>query len=241
MKKVTTRILALMTAVAILPLYAFSLGDSLDSEPTPLPLTAVKQELAAQAQPHEEFKLIEELPENPASDLTTAPEIRDAHIAEQVAPESKAVGIYDKELVTLLKFGAEFLVGYLRGLNNLTSRLVDTGGDLPEYVFEYEDDKGKPHSIYMGMYHDEENNLLIGRDQQGAFRFGFDFDLQKEMMYASYNGVERKLGFTRLYDKLAPLPVSFTKHAGSNLNTAGRIGWFKFGKGSTFSRVAVRK
>ncbi|HHY50892.1 MAG TPA: hypothetical protein GYA10_14245, partial [Alphaproteobacteria bacterium] len=32
--------------------------------------------------------------------------------------------------------------------------------------------------------------LLIGRDQQGAFMFGFDFDLQQKLMYASYNGVE---------------------------------------------------
>lgn len=189
----------------MLPLYALSAGVSLYSEAPVSQLTAVKQEFAAQAQvAPEELSVMEQLPESVTARPTQLQASPDVPEVEDILPQSKAAGIYDKEPVTLLTFGSEFLAAYLRGLNNLTSRLVDTGGDLPEYVFEYEDKAGKPHSIYMGIYYDEANELLIGRDQQGAFAFGFDFDLQKEMMYASYNGVERKLGFCRLYDMLAP-------------------------------------
>lgn len=225
MRKVTMRILAaIMTVAVCLPLHAFSVGDGLGIESVVDPLTAAKQEFAAQAQ----------VTEKTVPDLTKVEEVLDTHFTEEVLPQTKTAGIYDKDPVTLLEFGAEFLAGYLRGLNNLTSRLADTGGDLPEFVFDYEDNAGKLHSIYMGVYFDEANELLIGRDQQGAFRFGFDFDLQKEMMYSSYDGFERQMGFTRLYDKLAPAAGIFYQTRRIQFEYAGQDWMIQIWKGIYF-------
>lgn len=239
MRKIAIKVLAVMTAVAILPLQTFSVGDGLHSEPAAVPLTAVKQEFAAQAQAQaqetfDDFKIMKERPESFTPPLTHTEATGEAHSAEEVLPQTKTAGIFDKDPVTLLEFGGDFLAGYLRGLNNLTSRLADTGGNLPEFVFDYQDNAGRPHSIYMGIYYDETNQLLIGRDQQGAFGFGFDFDLQKRMMYSSFNGFERQMGFTRLYDTLAPAAGIFYQTRRIEFEYAGQDWMIQIWKGIYF-------
>lgn len=213
MKKITVRVLSLLLASAVcVPISVFSAGEGArkDSEPTQFNSQAVN--FAAPAlEDRAEFRIIKNLPESATAALAKAEAKEDVKLATGVLPQAKTGGVFDKDPVTLLDFGGNFLAGYLRGLNNLTSRLVDTGGEFPEFVFEYDDNDGKPHSIYMGMYYDEANQLIIGRDQQGAFAFGFDFDLKNKMMFSSYNGLERQIGFCSLYDMLAPAAGIFYK------------------------------
>jgi hypothetical protein len=236
MKRVAMRILAAMTAVAIcLPLHALSAGDGLRGEPAAVPTAAAAQTAAAPAPVlPEEFTFIEELPEGVTAALAKAEETRAANIAGEVLPVTGNAGIYDKDPVTLIEFGSEFLVAYLTGLNNLTSRLVDTGGDYPEFIFEYDDNAGKHHIIYMGMYFDEANQLIIGRDQQGAFAIGFDVDLKQKMLYSAYNGWNRNMGFNRLYDLLAPAAGVFYQTHRIKFEYGGRDWMVQMWKGLYF-------
>ena len=213
MKKIVIRVVSVLVASALcLPIGAFSSGEPAyqDTDATQPTVQTVK--LAAPVlEETAEFTPIEKFPKPVTDALVEAPAAVEANPRAEVLSQQYIGGEFDKDPVSLLAFGGEFLAAYLKGLNNLTSGLVDTGGDLPEFAFDYEDNDGNPHRIYMGMYFDEENQLLIGRDQQGAFMFGFDFDLQQKLMYASYNGVERKMGFSKLYDTLAPAAGIFYK------------------------------
>ena len=210
MKKIAVKVIsATLTSAMCLSVCMFSAGEGTRKDYEPLQFSAQAENFAAPAlEDTAEFRLAEKLSE-PVTEVLA--EAGDINPLADVLSAPITGGTFDKDPVTLLDFGGDFLAGYLRGLNNLTSRLADTGGDFPEFVFEYDDNNGKPHSIYMGMYYDEANQLIIGRDQQGAFAFGFDFDLKNKMMFSSYNGLERQIGFCRLYDMLAPAVGIFYK------------------------------
>jgi hypothetical protein len=86
----------------------------------------------------------------------------------------------------------------------------------------------------MAMYYDQANHLVNGRDQQGAVAFGFDVDLKKEMMYSSYNGFERNMGFCRLYDIIAPAAGLFYKTHRIEFEYGGRDWMVQIWKGLYF-------
>lgn len=204
MKKIAVKTLSVLFSAALcVPVCAFSAGNDVRKEAAGQ-TTATAELFASPMQADApEFEFIDTLPET----ATTASEKVQAYRA---APSQEKPAVQnvmppaDKDPVTLLEFGSEFLVAYLTGLNNLTSRLVDTGGDFPEFIFEYDDNAGAHHIIYMGMYFDEANQLIVGRDQQGAFAIGFDVDIRQKMMYSALNGWNRNVGFNRLYDFFAP-------------------------------------
>lgn len=236
MKKISVKLLSVILASAVcLPISVFSAGDGAykDSDAAPFAVQTAKLAAPSIAQAAE-FKLSENLQEPVTEAITKFEAIVDVNPATGVLPQAKTAGDFDNDPVNLLDFGGDFLAGYLRGLNNLTSRLADTGGEFPEFVFDYDDNAGKSHSIYMGMYYDEANQLIIGRDQQGAFALGFDFDLQKRMMFSSYNGWERNMGFCRLYDRIAPAAGVFYKTHRINFEYAGQDWMVQIWKGIYF-------
>ncbi len=206
MKRVAIKILAAITAAMVyLPLHAFLAGEGMRAEPAAVTPAAAVLEIAAPVPvPPDAFEITKERAEFVAADCVQVAQAAEPDLNENMLPADATAGIDDKDPVSLLQFGKELLAGYLAGINNLTSRLADTGGAMPEFIFEYDDNAGVRQTIYMGMYYDEKNQLIIGRDQQGAFAFGFDVDLRQKMLYSSLNGWNRSVGFNRIYDFLAP-------------------------------------
>ena len=132
MKKVAVKTVSVMLSAALcIPVCAFSAGNYNRKGTAPGQATATAEPYALPAQAQAaEFEFMDTLPET----VTTALETVQADKAESPAANSPAeqyeMPDTDKDTVTLLEFGSEFLAAYLTGLNNLTSGLAVTGGDL---------------------------------------------------------------------------------------------------------------
>ena len=110
----------------------------------------------------------------------------------------------DEEVVTLFDFIGKFTEAFFKGMRNLSSGVFDLGGKFPEFANIYRDSSGKTQYIKIGMYYDKVNKLIIGKANQGAFGIGFDVDLKQKMMYATRNIWARSVGYSPLYDAVAP-------------------------------------
>lgn len=138
-------------------------------------------------------------------------------------------------VVTVFSFINEFLKAYFNGMNKITAKIIDLGGEFPEFVNEYVDNTGAKQIIEIGMYFDDVNKRIIGKGDQGAFGIGFDVDLKQKMMYASINSWTRKLGFCRLYDTLAPALGVKYKTERVKFEYAGLDWMIQIWKGSYFT------
>jgi len=98
-----------------------------------------------------------------------------------------------------------FLELYKEGINDLKVYLVDIGGGLQEFYADYYDNQGNKHTFVSGIYYDEAKGLIYGKDKNGVFALGFDFDVRQLTIYAAEDGWNREFGFCELYDYLSPL------------------------------------
>jgi hypothetical protein len=233
--RVSTGLLVLTVCITSIGTRA---GEFEQKQPAAAAVSAQAEKFVSQKESNAEFKFIAKLPESETiKAVTKVSKIKESSVIETRAAKS-AVPASDKNVVTLFDFGGNFLYAYLIGMNNLTSRLADTGGEFPEFVFDYNDNNGVHHEIYLGMYFDEANELIIGRDQQGAFAIGFDVDLKQKMIYSTYNGWERNLGFCRLYDMLAPAMGIFYKTERIKFEYNGLDWMVQLWKGSYFAALS---
>ncbi len=123
-----------------------------------------------------------------------------AKISKKMSADCCAAG---DDVVYAHEFLSEYLKAALSG-GEITSGLVETSAPYPEFVFYYTDDQNLTHSIFLGLYWDEENKRIIGRSEKGVFGFGFDVDAKQRLLYSALNGWERNLGYSSLFDTLAP-------------------------------------
>lgn len=141
--------------------------------------------------------------QSPSTQGNASARLEQAVTATAVADES------DTEVVTLFGFVKDLACAYLKGMSEVTVILVDTGAELPEFFVTYTDSDGERREMPMGMYFDEERQLLIGKNNQGTFATGIDVDLSQRMAYATHNGWERRFGFNPVYDFIAPAALIF--------------------------------
>lgn len=236
MKKTAAKFTAAVLALTVLlPLQRLAAGETAGLSPALASPAHITQQSAAApaAQPGTTQKAAatgNALPEaaHPAETTQpqTAPGSDSGHQTASQEPGGDPVG--------MIEFGGAWAEAALRGINNLTSGVVDTGEEYPEFVFEYDDDAGAHHTIYIGLYFDEATGILFGRNGEGAMRSGFDFDTQQGLMYASYNGWERDFGFCALYDALAPVSATLYDTQRIKFSYGGRDWMVQIWKGFYF-------
>ena len=235
MKKSAAKITAAVLALAILlPLQRLAAGESVQPSPALAPAACAAQKPAVFPRPQTDTAGLAnaartaavqpERPEETSLPQTAAPAGRSRTASQE--PAGGPVGA--------IEFGGAWAEAAKRGIHNLTSAVVDTGWEYPELIFEYDDDAGVHRTVYIGLYVDEANGILIGRQGEGAFRSGFDFDTRQRLMFASYNGWERGLGFCALYDALAPLSATLYDTQRVKFSYGGRDWMFQIWKGFYF-------
>jgi len=100
--------------------------------------------------------------------------------------------IYEEVSVMTLEAGAQVAAGA-------------ANSNLKEFFFHFNDNAGTAYVMATGLYFDNANWLVYGKDEKGAFAIGFDADLKNLMLYTPINGWQRNFGFCQLYDLCAPL------------------------------------
>lgn len=158
----------------------------------------------------------ETMPSAPAIDVsqpvrraqTASPQGSKSAQFEQAVTATAAADT-DTEVVTLFGFAKDLACAYLKGMSEVAVILVETGAELPEFFVTYTDSNGEYREMPMGMYFDEERQLLIGKNDQGTFATGIDVDLSQRMAYATHNGWERRYGFNSVYDFFAPAALIY--------------------------------
>ncbi len=209
MKKTFTRIVPLALAVMIgISAFGARAGESLQKQHGTEPVTAIAEKNASPATENaaEQQVTADISPETVESaqpqkvHLTSASAITSYR---EEAKQKEAQG-NDEEVITLFDFISNLTNAIYKGMYNSSFGVFDLGGKFPEFAGVFENSSGNPQVIKIGMYYDEKNRIIIGKNEQGAFGFGFDVDLKQKMMYASLDTWTRKLGFCSLYDAIAP-------------------------------------
>lgn len=210
MRRMTKKLLRIVSPLLVLALtlsvVSVRAGEGEVPEAVCAPVAAAAPAAKAETMPSA-HAIVDSQPVRPAqSSLIQGSSLVDAPQAQSqaaVADES------DTEVVTLFGFAKDLACAYLKGMSEVTVILVDTGAELPEFFVTYTDSDGERREIPMGMYFDEERQLLIGKNDQGTFATGIDVDLSQRMAYATHNGWERRFGFNPVYDSFSPAALIY--------------------------------
>lgn len=139
-----------------------------------------------------------------------------------VAPvkENESISTVQKESTVLLKndiailsdisssvpiLDKLFLGSYLIDGVYIDLYLDDIGNGQKEIIFEYVSLCSERKTMKTGLFYDEANQIIFGKDEKGMLGSGFDFDIGQKMFFYSENVFQRNYGFCELYDILSPL------------------------------------
>lgn len=90
------------------------------------------------------------------------------------------------------------------GINDLYIYFADTEYE-GVYLFmgNYVKDNGEIVHVDSGVYYDSKTGLIYGKDNNGIFAIGFDYDTKQYVVENPINGWQRTFGFNIAYDYLA--------------------------------------
>lgn len=151
----------------------------------------------------ESYRQVDQVPKSPALDLLEEAEFASA--AKETQAESRVALAAEESRGNPIDSVKSFLELYKAGINDLEVYLVDIGDGLQEFYANYYDNEGQEHVFISGIYYDEAAALIYGKDNNGVFALGFDFDIRQLTIYAAEDGWNRAFGFCELYDHLSPL------------------------------------
>lgn len=124
--------------------------------------------------------------------------------AEKIEIENETLNY----VVTVIK---NIIKEYQNGMNDFRVYLVPVDENLQEFYADYYDNQGGYHNLAAGVFYNTETNLIYGKDQRGALRLGFDWDLNQMMFYAPQDSWHREFGFCEAYDIMSPAVGDFYK------------------------------
>lgn len=216
MKKVFASVLpAALSLVVCFSVFGARAGEATQNQVFKEPVSAVAVKYNSSAAESAAEKVAEKETETATGENTEkTAELQEVQVDNIKAPientAKQTTGQSNNEVVTFFDFITNFMKAFFNGMKNISSDIVDLGGEFPEFISTYDDADGNPQIIRIGMYFDEQNQLIIGKGGKGAFGFGFDVDLKQKMMYATEDIWVRSLGYSKLYDAIAPaLGVNF--------------------------------
>ena len=100
--------------------------------------------------------------------------------------------------------GAVELLGM--GINDLYVYFDDTEYEgIYEFKGSYVDNEGNVHYVDSGAYYDTETGLVYGKNNDGVFGIGYDYDAKQYMLQNPLNCWMRNMGFNIGYDILGKL------------------------------------
>jgi len=143
-----------------------------------------------------DYKIVKGIPDSEALDIL---EDTPCSTFEEVGEQAG-----EKQDSNPLTSVISFLQIYSNGINNLDIYLCSLDENIYEFYCEYDDDNGEHHIFASGIYYDKTTQLIYGKDNNGCFALGFDFDTEQMAFYTSTDAWQRDFGYCKLYDILAP-------------------------------------
>lgn len=127
----------------------------------------------------------------------------------------------------------DFIAQYLEGINDLYVYLIETEYEgIYEFMGSYVTNEGKIVTVKTGAYYDTATGVVYGKDQNGVFGIGFDFDSKRYVVQNPVKVWMRAFGFNVAYDILGNLIFMDSDTVRIKFNCSGKDWMFQFWKGN---------
>lgn len=115
--------------------------------------------------------------------------------------EHRANGETFKELALM------FVQAYLKQIKSIHMSEKQINDTTYQFVCDMTYKYGGTETYDLDLYYDAENQVYYGKNQQGLFDLGFDYNVKEQVLYGTVNSWQKQFGFRLLYDFVANIIV----------------------------------